>query len=75
MSLDTTSRRCARFSMSQVAYLRTHYADLPVMHFAQQWGVTVKQVYGLARRHRIRRRAPNGAPEWRAPRHRLPQAA
>jgi hypothetical protein len=53
------------YSMRELAYLRQHYADLPPAHFAERWGVGVAQVYELARRHGIKRRAPNGAPVWR----------
>lgn len=56
------------FTPAQVAYLRQHYRTLAPAHFAQQWGVRVQQVHELARRHGIRRRAPNGQPVWRTPR-------
>jgi len=58
-------RRNQLYSMRQVAYLRQHYADLPPTHFAEQWGVTVPRIYALARRHGIKRRAPNGERVWR----------
>jgi hypothetical protein len=54
------------YRMTQIHYLRQHYQDYPPTHFAEQWGVGVGKVYELARRHGIRRRAPNGQPVWRA---------
>lgn len=75
MSSLPTSPLNASFTMAQVHYLRRHYRDLPATHFAQRWGVARAQVYSLAKRHCIRKRAPNGAPEWREPRPQLPQAA
>jgi len=59
------TRPYSQYNMQQIAYLRRHYADLPPVHFAQQWGVSVTKVYELARRHGIKRRAPNGEPVWR----------
>jgi len=53
------------FTTTQLAYLRQHYAKQPPAHFAQQWGVEVSQVYELAWRHGIKRRAPNGTPARR----------
>lgn len=54
-----------RFTAAQVQTLRQHYQDHPPTHFAQQWGVDMRQVYRLAERHGIKRRAPNWAPVWR----------
>jgi hypothetical protein len=53
------------YRMTQIQYLRLHYADHPTTHFADLLGVTVPKVYELARRHGIRKRAPNGQPIWR----------
>ncbi len=53
------------FTIKQVCYLRQHYADLPPAHFAKEWGVGIGQVYNVARRHGIKRRAPNGQLIWR----------
>ena len=58
-------RRYTSFKMSQVAYLREHYDDKTPAELANYFGITVRQVYELARRHGIKRRAPNGRPEWR----------
>jgi hypothetical protein len=55
----------ARFTAAQVHSLCQHYQDYPPTHFAEAWGVGVDKVYELARRHGIRRRAPNGSPVWR----------
>jgi hypothetical protein len=53
------------FTAKQIHYLRQHYTELPPTHFAEQWGVGVGKVYELARRHGIKKRAPNGQPVWR----------
>jgi hypothetical protein len=65
MPRKATSKN-AQYRLSQIHYLRLHYAELPPAHFAEYLGVTVPKVYALARRHNIKKRAPNGAPEWRA---------
>ena len=54
-----------KFTTAQVAYLRAYYAEQPPTHFAQRWGIDPNKVYDLARRHGIKRRAPNGQPVWR----------
>lgn len=54
------------YRTTQLVYLQQHYATLPPTHFAELWGVTPSKVYALARRHGIKRRAPNGQPVWRA---------
>lgn len=64
MAAPATPRN-AHYRLSQIHYLRQHYADLPPTHFAELLGVSVPKVYALARRHGIRKRAPNGCPEWR----------
>jgi hypothetical protein len=58
-------KKNATYRMPQIHYLRTHYADYPPAHFAQLLGVSVPKVYELARRHGIKRRAPNGQPVWK----------
>lgn len=51
--------------MRQVSYLRAHYQETPAPMLAAHFGITLGQLYDLAHRHGIRKRAPNGAPEWR----------
>jgi hypothetical protein len=54
------------YRTTQVLYLQQHYASLPATHFAELWGTTPAKVRALARRHEVRKRAPNGQPVWRA---------
>lgn len=53
------------YRTSQIAYLKQHYADYPLTHFAELWGITPAKVLAFARRHEVRKRAPNGQPVWR----------
>jgi hypothetical protein len=54
-----------QFTAAQVQYLCANYAELQPVHFAQQWDVPISSIYNLARRHQVKRRAPNGQPIWR----------
>ena len=67
-----TRRRYHAFSPDQVAYLRAHYQQQGPAPLAARWNVSVRQVYELAKRHGVKRRAPNGAPVWRTSRQSSP---
>jgi hypothetical protein len=61
-------RTYVRYSIDQILYLKQHYRSLSNAELAQALGIDSPQkVRELARRHGIKWRAENGAPQWRAP--------
>ena len=58
-----------RYQPHQILFLRQNYARLTLAQLAAALGVSgetaPRKVLDLARRHGLRKRAFNGAPQWR----------
>jgi hypothetical protein len=56
------------YTPAEIEYLRKHYPQQSLKRLADYLGVdNPRKVFDLARRHGIRKRAFNGAPQWRYP--------
>lgn len=56
------------YTPAEIDYLRKHYPNQSLKRLADHLGVdNPRKVLDLARREGIRKRAFNGAPQWRAP--------
>ena len=59
-------RAYTRYAPETIVYLRLLYAHYSLTQLAQLLDIsTPRKVYDLARAHGIRKRAFNGAPQWR----------